>query len=155
MTTAPAIRFAPFAGLSTREFHDILKLRFDVFVLEQQSLYPEIDGNDPDALHMVVEDDGGIIGTARLLGLGEVGPVAIGRVAIAKDRRGGGLGQRMIEAALSYLQETAPGRHVTLGAQLHLEDFYGAFGFKRISGVYDDGGIPHVDMTRPTDMVEK
>lgn len=153
MTTAPAIRFAPFAGLSAREYHDLLKLRFDVFVLEQQSLYPEIDGNDPDALHMIVEDDRSMIGVARLLGLNEAGPVAIGRVAIAKDRRGEGLGKMMIEAALRHLAENAQGRHVTLGAQLHLEDFYSGFGFKRISGVYDDGGIPHVDMTRPADMV--
>jgi ElaA protein len=155
MTNAPTIRFAPFAGLTALEFHDVLKLRFDVFVLEQQSLYPEIDGNDPEALHMFVEDGGAVIGTARLLGMGGVGPVTIGRVAITRDRRGSGLGQTMVEAALAYLHEHAPGRHITLGAQLHLEDFYSAFGFKRISGVYDDGGIPHVDMTRPTDMVER
>lgn len=155
MTNAPAIRFAPFAGLSTLEFHDVLKLRFDVFVLEQQSLYPEIDGNDPEALHLIVEDGAIVIGAARLLGLEGVGPITIGRVAIARDRRGIGLGKTMIEAALTYLAQYAPGRHITLGAQLHLEDFYSAFGFKRISGVYDDGGIPHVDMTRPADMVER
>ena len=126
-----------------------------MFIIEQQSLYPEIDGNDPDALHLIVEDEGTVVGVARLLDEEGVGPITIGRVAVAKDRRASGLGQRMIAAALDYLADHAPGRHATLGAQLHLEDFYGAFGFKRISGVYDDGGIPHVDMTRPTDRVER
>lgn len=154
MNDAPAIRFAPFADLSAREFHDILKLRFDVFVLEQQSLYPEIDGADPDAVHLIVERAGAIVGVARLVGLADAGPVTIGRVVIAKAYRGGGLGREMIVAALDYLAVHAPGRYVTLGAQLHLEDFYAAFGFKRVSGVYDDGGIPHVDMTRRADMVD-
>lgn len=154
MSDAPAIRFAPFADLSARELHDILKLRFDVFVLEQQSLYPEIDGGDPEALHLIVEADDAIIGVARIMGLEDTGPITIGRVAIATPHRGGGLGSRMVTAALDHLAAHAAGRYVTLGAQLHLEDFYAGFGFRRVSGVYDDGGIPHVDMTRRADMVE-
>ena len=153
MTIAPAIRFLPFAGLSAREFHDILKLRFDVFVLEQQSLYPEIDGNDITATHMVVLTDGNLIGVVRIMGLEGGGPVSIGRVAVIAEHRGTGLGRQMISAALTYINETAPGRDVSLGAQLHLEGFYGAFGFERTTDVYDDGGIPHVDMTRRADMV--
>lgn len=155
MPHSPAIRFAPFTGLGGAELHDILKLRFDVFVLEQQSLYPEIDGQDPDATHMIVDSGGVIVGTTRILNLiggatnttGDA--ITIGRVAIAKPYRGQGLGRRMVQAALEHIAKTAADRPVTLGAQLHLEAFYASLGFQRVSEIYDDGGIPHVDMTRP------
>lgn len=157
MATAKAadatIRFAAFNALSASTFHDLLKLRFDVFVLEQQSLYPEIDGQDPAALHMIVETGATLVGTARLLGLAGTGPISIGRVALAKGDRGQGLGRVMIATALTHIRAAAPGRDQTLGAQHHLEPFYAGFGFRRISDIYDDGGIPHVDMLRPADMV--
>lgn len=144
---AAAIRFARLEEMSAAALHDMLKLRFDVFVLEQRSLYPEFDGQDPSALHLIVEDDGGAtVGTLRILGLGGEGPVWIGRVAVAPFHRGGGFGRRMIDAAIAEIARRAPGRSIALGAQIHLEAFYGGFGFQRSSEIYDDGGIDHVDM---------
>lgn len=149
MTAPVAIRFVPFAALDAATLHDILKLRFDVFVLEQASIYPEIDGADPTAVHGIASagERGAPLGVLRLLGVDGPGAIHIGRVAIHPDHRGDGLGRRLIAAALDHIAQTAPGRDVKLGAQIHLERFYGGFGFNRCSGVYDDGGIDHVDMT--------
>lgn len=149
MTAPPALRFASLAALGARGLHDVLKLRFDIFVLEQQSLYPEIDGRDPEALHLVAQSGGEVVGALRVLGLAGDGPVSIGRVAVRADRRGTGLGRRMMEAALARIDADAPGRAVTLGAQIAQEGFYQGLGFARSSGEYDDGGIAHVEMTRP------
>ncbi|MEL7462640.1 MAG: GNAT family N-acetyltransferase [Pseudomonadota bacterium] len=145
-----SLEFARFDDMSAAELHDVLKLRFDVFVLEQESLYPEIDGLDPEAVHGVASDgEGRTVATLRLLNLGGAGAVTIGRVAIAEDARGYGLGRRLMSATLGYLEAHAPRRSVRLGAQRQLEGFYASLGFARTSDVYDDGGIPHVDMERP------
>jgi len=154
LTTAPTpfageIEFACFDKLSTRQFHDILKLRFDVFVLEQKSIYPEIDGDDPNALHCIATSGDVICGTLRILGLHlPSGPTKIGRVAVNPNHRGSGLGRKMMQAALNHIDQVAPDRMVTLGAQCQLEGFYASLGFQRCSEIYDDGGIDHIDMAR-------
>ena len=143
------MRFVRLSELSGREVHDLLKLRFDVFILEQQSLYPEIDGRDVEAVHLIAADAGGApAATLRLLGMDGDGPVYIGRVAVRADQRGTGLGRKMMTTALDHIAAAAPWRPVRLGAQTYLERFYASFGFRTISGVYDDGGIPHVDMEK-------
>ena len=144
------LRLLTLDAMTARELHDLLKLRFDVFVLEQQSLYPEIDGRDPEALHAFAAADGdpAPAATLRALGLDGTGPVWIGRVAIRRDHRGRGLGRALMRAAIAALDARAPGRPQRLGAQAHLESYYAGFGFARASAVYDDGGIPHVDMER-------
>lgn len=149
-STNPTMQFVRLAELSGEEVHDLLKLRFDVFILEQQSLYPEIDGRDVGAVHLIASDTKGApCGTLRMLGMDDDGPVHIGRVAVRADQRGTGLGRAMMAAALDQIANAAPGRPVRLGAQTYLEGFYASFGFRPTSGVYDDGGIPHVDMVRP------
>ena len=150
---SPDIRVCPFAALTARDLHDVLKLRFDVFVLEQESLYPEIDGQDTEAVHIIARSRDEIVGVARILGPTDAGEAVIGRVAIDRQARGTGLGRRIVAAAIAHISETAPERPIRLGAQLHLEGFYASFGFSRVSGVYDDGGIPHVDMLRPADIL--
>lgn len=149
----PQIRVLNFSEIGADLLHDLLKLRFDIFILEQESLYPELDGRDKDAAHVVAatpEAPGDPLATLRVLGLNADGPLYIGRVAVRRDRRGAGLGRRMMMAALAHIDERGGGRPVRLGAQRHLEPFYASLGFTRISGVYDDGGIPHIDMERPT-----
>lgn len=146
-----AVSFAAFDDLDASDLYALLKLRFDVFVLEQESLYPELDGEDPRALHAILTFGGGNapVGTLRILDLEATkGAVKVGRVAIARANRGGGAGRRLLSAAISEIERRAPGRETGLGAQLHLEAFYESFGFARASAIYDDGGIPHVDMIR-------
>lgn len=123
----------------------LLKLRFDVFILEQESIYPELDDQDQGALHCVAFSGVAPIATLRII---DAGDIHIGRVAVHSGHRGTGLAQRMMQAALARIAADWPNRRVVLGAQKHLETFYGRFGFTPCSGVYDDGGIPHIDMER-------
>ena len=139
------ISIRPFEALNGALLYALLKLRFDVFILEQQSLYPELDDQDQTVLHLTAHRDGRLVGVLRIL---PGDPIAIGRVAVAKDARGDGLAKRMMTAAIAHIEADQPGARIKLGAQTHLEHFYAGFGFQRCSDIYDDGGIPHVDMIR-------
>jgi len=143
------IRRLAFQDLSARGLYDLLRLRQDVFVVEQACPYGDIDGRDPDAVHLIAAGpDGALMGCARCLGPdgGAPGVVRFGRLAVHPAARGTGLGRRLVAAALDCLGERWPGLAVEIGAQLYLEPFYAGFGFRRVGGVYDDVGIPHVDM---------
>lgn len=140
----------PFDALTLRELHDLLALRSRVFVVEQSSPYPDIDGRDPGALHLIATDHTGTVaGCARCLapdGDAPDAPVSFGRLAVDPSQRATGLGRALVADSLAVLADAWPDRDVVIGAQLHLERFYGGFGFLRNSDVYDDFGIPHIDM---------
>ncbi len=140
---AETIKIRAFDDLDTRSLYAILKLRFDVFILEQESLYPELDDQDQIALHLTACRGEALVGVLRIL---PTDPVSIGRVAVAGGARGDGLASRMMQSALTRISADWPDRRVKLGAQQHLEAFYARFGFVRCSDIYDDGGIPHIDM---------
>jgi predicted GNAT family N-acyltransferase len=143
--SSPRLRRSPFAELTPFEVYGLCRLRVDVFVVEQECPYPELDGRDTEATtqHLWFEDDdGAILATIRVL---DDGPTrAIGRVATAASARGQGLAARLMEEGIAL----CAGFPVTLGAQAYLEDWYGRFGF-RVSGPgYVEDGIPHVPMRR-------
>lgn len=151
----PPVRRVAFDALTLSELHDMLALRSRVFVVEQASPYPDIDGRDPGALHLIAVDEAGaIVGCARCLGPDEDGPdgkspdaaVSFGRLAVDPSQRSTGLGRALVAESLRVLAERWPGRDVVIGAQQHLERFYGSFGFIRDTDPYDDFGIPHIDM---------
>jgi ElaA protein len=142
------VKQAALADLDSPTLYAILKLRMDVFIVEQQSAYPDIDGLDAasDTLLVWAEDEAGhVLATIRVLGLGA--PVQrIGRVATAADARGRGLAAVLMRRGLEL---TADADTVLLGAQSHLEAWYGRFGFVRDGEAYDEDGIPHIPMSRP------
>lgn len=137
-------RTARFAELTPFEVYALCRLRVDVFVVEQECAYPELDGRDvePATLHLWAEVDGEVAATIRVLDDGATR--AIGRVATARAHRGLGLAARLVEAGI----ELCAGYPVTLGAQAHLEGWYERFGFRRSGPGYDEDGIPHVPMRR-------
>jgi len=142
--TDPVLRRARFAELSPFEVYRLCRLRVDVFVVEQQCPYPELDGRDlePATEHLWFEVDGEVAATIRVL---DDGPTrAIGRVATAPASRGAGLAARLIEQAIAD-HGAVP---LTLGAQAHLEGWYARFGFRRSGPGYVEDGIPHVPMRR-------
>ena len=142
--TGPTFRQAPFAQLTGAEVYGLCRLRVDVFVVEQQCPYPELDGRDlePETVHLWFEADGRPVATIRVLREGT--GWAIGRVATAAGWRGSGLAARLMEAGLALCGD-AP---VVLGAQAHLEGWYERFGFRRSGPDYVEDGIPHLPMRR-------
>ena len=142
--STPRLRRAYFAELTPFEVYGLCRLRVDVFVVEQECPYPELDGRDvePSTVHVWFEDDGAVLATIRVLDDGATR--AIGRVATAASARGQGLAARLMEEGLALCE----GFPVTLGAQAHLEGWYERFGFRRSGPGYVEDGIPHVPMRR-------
>jgi ElaA protein len=140
------LRVASFADLDTRTLLAILKLRADVFVVEQRSPYPDIDGQDdaPTTLHLWLDDGGAPAAYLRLL-TDPDGSARIGRVVTAASHRGQGLAGRLMTAALERVPAGVP---CVLNAQTHLARFYEAYGFAVCGPEFDDDGIPHVPMRR-------
>jgi ElaA protein len=138
----------PFAGLSPLQLHDALKVRVDVFVVEQQCAYAEIDGCDPGCLHVLgMDSKGRVVATARIAPPGVLYPEAsIGRVAILPPYRGLGLGYALMHRAVAHCEEEMRVPSVKIAAQRHLERFYTHLGFVTTSEPFDWDGIPHVYM---------
>lgn len=136
-----------FDELTTDELYSLLKVRVDVFVVEQACAYPEIDGHDQRSLHLFSIQDGEIAAYARLVPAGEkYDHASIGRVLVSSSKRKTGLGRELMAKAIVTIIEQWEVEEIQLQAQSHLQNFYGSFGFEPTSEVYDDGGIPHVDM---------
>ncbi|HFB66042.1 MAG TPA: GNAT family N-acetyltransferase [Aeromonadales bacterium] len=147
-----------FDDLSNSELYQMLQLRQDVFVLEQNCLYADIDGEDYYHWHLLgydLDSEGSFTGEhlAAYLRLippdhHESGCVAIGRVVSDQQYRGFGLGYQLIEQAIQFCDKHFPGMVVFLSAQEHLEDFYKNFGFSTVSEMYLEDDIPHIDMKK-------
>lgn len=138
-----------FEELTLNELHDLLRLRVDVFVVEQNCPYPELDGLDHDATHiMALDDEGLLLAYARLLPPYDDGVPHIGRVVVRTEARGKGLASHLMQRALSEVERRWGSARSALAAQAHLEHFYGQHGFVRIGTDYLLDGIPHVDMRR-------
>ena len=138
-----------FGELSVRDLHDVLRLRGAVFVLEQSCAFQEIDGRDPEALHLMawLGETPSLAGTLRVIGPGPEGPAAhIGRVATAMSARGAGLGRRMMRSALAEIALRFGPVPTEVAAQTAVESFYGRLGFERISADFDEDGIAHCHM---------
>jgi ElaA protein len=135
-----------FDEFSPAQLYEMLAFRQAVFVVEQRSPYPDLDGHDQAALHLLSRQEGAIAGYLRLIA--EADRVRIGRVAVAAPLRGGGLGRLLVSAAVQKCREDFAGRPVALSAQSYLVPFYAGFGFAVVGAPYDDYGVPHVDMLK-------
>lgn len=139
----------PFDELSTAQLYELLKLRSEVFVVEQTCIYQDIDNKDIQSgvRHLLMLDDTKLIGYARLLPHKvSFETPSIGRILVAPAARDKGLGRTLIQAALEHTFALWPGANITIGAQKHLSDLYLSFGFFEISEQYLEDGILHVDM---------
>lgn len=136
------LRGAAFSDLDPHTLYAILRLRAEVFVVEQDCAYLDADGRDaePDAHHLWLERDGAVVSALRVL-RDAGGEWRIGRVVTAPAARSGGLAGRLITAALDRC-----GRPVVLDAQAHLAQWYGGFGFEVVGEEFLEDGIPHLPM---------
>ena len=131
-----------FEELSTDQLYELLRFRQNIFVVEQRSPYPDLDGLDLDAWHLTARAEGALVGCLRLIPR----PLRIGRVAVASPLRRHGLGRRVMDEALLRCREHHPGRFVALTAQAHLVPFSRGFGFEPTGEPFDDYGLTHVEM---------
>ena len=138
------VRTLPGADLDPATLYALLRLRVDVFVVEQACPYPELDGRDlePTTRHCWIEDDGVPVASARILDEG--GTIRIGRVATAASHRRQGLAATLIQHALERAR--LDGSQVVLHAQSHLVDWYRSFGFDVDGPEFVEDGIPHTPM---------
>ncbi|MDT0602463.1 GNAT family N-acetyltransferase [Thalassotalea castellviae] len=153
MSTSHHWQVKTFKQLTLDELYDALKLRIDVFVVEQTCFYPDLDNLDrhPETRHIFLySDQGEMIAYSRVLAKGvsyQTHP-AIGRVIIAEQARGNGIAHQLIEKSLDVCAEFFPKQGVKISAQEHLEQFYNRHGFNKCSEMYLEDGIAHISMTK-------
>lgn len=133
-----------FDELTTRELFEIYKVRAEVFVVEQECLYQDVDEKDLVAYHLFTKEDEDIKAYCRVFL--EKEKVKIGRVLVRKKYRKEGLGRELMNIALDFINETFQDMEIFIQAQAYLERFYESLGFVRISEDYLDVGILHLDM---------
>lgn len=137
----------PFDGLLTIELYKMISIREEIFVLEQDCVYVDCDGNDPACDHMIVREGTEVIGTLRIVPKGiKYDKVSIGRVVLAKDYRGKGIAADMMTKALEYIKDKYGDIEVVLSGQVYIKKLYENAGFKVISDVYLEDGLDHVKM---------
>lgn len=139
--------FKHYNALSLDELYDILQLRAEIFVVEQDCVYNDIDGLDKDAIHQFYRKDGEIVAYSRLLKSGTRFPdCSIGRVIVKDSERGTGLGLEMMKQAKSYILNDWKTPKIKISAQKYLRNFYESLGFKIVTEEYLEDGIPHFGM---------
>lgn len=143
-------KYNHFSSLNTDELHDILQLRINVFVVEQNCPYPELDGKDKDAFHVYgINEKGEIIAVSRILKQGVSYPqISIGRVAVSKEVRLHGTGMVLMKKTLEIAKEIFGENEIRISAQEYLRNFYEKFGFVKITDSYLEDDIPHIGMLR-------
>jgi ElaA protein len=140
--TRISIEWQAFEALTADELYELLRFRQNIFVVEQRSPYPDLDGRDQEAHHLLLRADGALAGYLRLIPT----PLRIGRVAVVAPLRRLGLGRRLMDEALLFCREHYPRQPVALAAQAPLVPFYRGYGFEPTGEPFDDFGLTHVDM---------
>jgi len=144
-------QWSRFNELTTDDLYAVVQLRESVFIVEQNCPYPDADGRDLNAWHLLgwgqTPSERTLLAYARIFEPGvRYAEGSIGRVVTAPPVRGTGIGRALMAEALRRIESLAPGRPVKIAAQRRLEEFYLGFGFKTISAPYEEDGIIHVDM---------
>lgn len=140
-------RVKEFDELSNVELYRILQLRVDVFVVEQNCPYPEMDEKDLEAIHVFLWGDGEVLAVSRILPPGvSYKEVSIGRFCTALKGRRNGTGRELMKQTMMAIQKYFGKVPVRISAQEYLVDFYRGYGFEPVGKSYLEDGIPHVEM---------
>jgi ElaA protein len=139
----------PFQALSVDELYDLLRLRSEIFVVEQNCVYLDLDGKDKVALHLFGEFEGKIVSHARLFKAGiSFDNASIGRVVVDANYRDKKWGHDLMREAIAGVLLHFGESQITIGAQLYLKKFYESHGFVQTSEMYLEDDIPHIEMKR-------
>ncbi|SDS54927.1 ElaA protein [Mucilaginibacter mallensis] len=137
----------PFNQLSPDELYAIMRLRNEVFVVEQNCVYQDADLKDSKCHHLMIFGDDELLAYARLVPPGlSFTEMSIGRVVTSSKGRGSGNGRLLVALAIEKCREIFGPGPIKIGAQAYLRKFYGSFGFQETGEIYDEDGIPHIDM---------
>jgi ElaA protein len=139
----------PFESLSVTELYNILRLRSEVFVVEQNCVYLDLDGKDTLALHLFGEYEGKIVAHSRLFNVGiSFDNASIGRVVVDPNFRDRKWGHELMRESILAIKEQFGETKITIGAQLYLKKFYESHGFVQCSEMYLEDDIPHIEMKK-------
>ena len=134
-----------FNQLTVEELYEILRLRAEVFVVEQNCAYQDLDDIDKEAYHVYLSEEGKILAYLRVIDKGKrLDEVSIGRVISLKRRCG--LGSKLMAEGIKVAKEKYGATRIKVGAQCYAKPFYEGCGFRQISGEYLEDGIPHIYM---------
>jgi ElaA protein len=138
-----------FDALSVHELYDVLRLRSEIFVVEQNCVYLDLDGKDKVALHLIGEYEGKIVAHARLFKPGiSFDNASIGRVVVDANYRTKKWGHDLMREAIAGIASQYNETAITIGAQLYLRKFYESHGFVQTSEMYLEDDIPHIEMIK-------
>lgn len=138
-----------FDQLTVYELYEVLKLRSEVFVVEQNCVFLDQDDKDQKCYHLMLYSDDQLVGYSRLVPAGlSYTEMAIGRVVTSPSGRGKGLGRKVMELAIEYCYKLFGAGDIRLGAQTYALGFYSSLGFVAEGDTYDEDGIEHVEMVR-------
>ena len=138
-----------FSELNTDELYQILRLRTEVFVVEQNCVYQDLDNKDQKAIHIYYKENDEIVAYTRIFKSGDYykNP-SIGRVVVSKNKRGKELGKKIMISSIEYIKKNLKGDKIELSAQKYLDKFYKDLGFYKTGKDYLEDGIPHQRMIK-------
>lgn len=136
-----------FSELTTKELYEILKVRAEVFVVEQNCVYQDLDSKDEVSYHLFIEDNREVVAYLRILPKNTSYPeIAIGRVLTKATHRKKGLSKEMVQKAIDFIIDILEEKAIRISAQRYLQKFYESFGFESTSDIYLEDGIEHIEM---------
>ena len=139
-----------FAELDTAQLYAALRLRQEIFVVEQNCAYLDLDNLDLKAVHMLCWHEGDLLAYQRCLAPGDhFSESALGRIAVNVTARGRELGRELVKRGISHNLRRWPGQSIRINAQAYLEIFYSSLGFIAEGEIFDEDGIPHIHMVYP------
>lgn len=142
-------KIKPFEALNVNELYDLLRLRSEIFVVEQNCVYLDLDGKDKKALHLIGEYEGKIVAYSRLFDAGiSFDNASIGRVIVHADFRDRKWGHDLMREAIAGIKSNFDKDKITIAAQLYLKKFYESHGFAASGEMYLEDDIEHIDMIR-------
>jgi len=143
--------YKPFKDLTNIELYQILQLRNEVFIVEQNCPFQDLDNKDFKCFHLIGFDTDSqkVLAYTRIVPAGiSYEEASIGRVVTSPLARGGGVGRTLMQKSIELLEEIYGGVPIKIGAQLYLKKFYESFGFEQVEDIYLEDGIEHILMVR-------
>jgi len=143
------IQIKTFNELSIMELYELLRLRSEVFVVEQDCVYQDIDNKDQKAVHVLGYYNSSLVAYTRLFKAGDYfNETSIGRVVVREIARGSGAGYEIMNASIHFINDVLKESQIRISAQTYLKKFYNNLGFKEVGEEYLEDGIPHINMIR-------